>query len=413
MAGLSRPLRPGALAASGDDLWVADRTRPLMARIRSGALAGVVRWDGEQAADRLHADDSGVWLVGGGVWHCDPSLHLRLLDPAPAGASALCHDTLALTPEPRWPTPVGPFAVRLLRSDGSSRTVRLDGEPVTIGVVGTRFVLHVLQRGPTSTTALARRRLSLHLLSPEGEVRDAAWAPTRAALHYSAAVRGDGRLVHDGRTLYAVGPDGSPVGTGLTSVLPRYAATGPSRGLVATADEQGMLVREVRMPDLGVTRTVVVAGRLESSAFGQDGTTWLSGDDVSAWTGDRVVPLGIERLLANERVPVLPPLPPDELTAWMQDQLSAVRAQCRGHIAFRLTAVELVGAWPQAHVLVRYRVPGTGGVRTHRYGLFDVDGRPEPVDEYHVGIDILEEIDTVTDTDSGQAVTGKAAVRRC
>ena len=108
MARLSRPVRPGAVAAFGDDLWVVDRTRPLVARIHRGALAGVVRWEGERAVDRLHADGSGAWLVGGGVRHWDTSGHLRLLDPVPAGASTLSSGTPALTPEPRWPTPTGP-----------------------------------------------------------------------------------------------------------------------------------------------------------------------------------------------------------------------------------------------------------------------------------------------------------------
>jgi hypothetical protein len=104
---LRPPLVPGAVAAHGADLWVADDRLPLLARLRVGDDAAVQvvaehAWPGGVlAADRdgertLHADAGGCWLTGpDGVHRCDADGPVTRVDEAPVGPAAGHDGTLA------------------------------------------------------------------------------------------------------------------------------------------------------------------------------------------------------------------------------------------------------------------------------------------------------------------------------
>jgi hypothetical protein len=90
--------------------------------------------------------------------------------------------------------------------------------------------------------------------------------------------------------------------------------------------------------------------------------------------------LPIDRLLDDRlTLPLSPPLPADALQEWIHQQARNAEEQLSGSWGtFDVTAVELRGDWPEAHVIIRFRareLPTREGAMA--CPLFDHDGALE------------------------------------
>jgi hypothetical protein len=451
-----RRLIPGALAVSGTDVWVADVSQPALVRRRSDGsieqtwLAGD---DGHGPVRRLHADESGVWLVDdGGVRHCDQDGHVREVVREQVGDSALAGGLLATVPPGEWPVPPTPVRVGLHSLTAATRWVELPCEVLTLGSAGRDFVALGLDYGPRPDTAQDERVPRLVRVGHSGMVET---GPPLAdndivlgdpaiigAEHLSLLDRDRLRPIRNDLSLECGVATGTAwnawdVGVDRVIVCCRYpdGTTGQGRELLSQwrlppppndplADWAALVL--FRASDLTPLASAPVAGIPDHVGYDSDGTIWISLPKqtyhglehrmVEYWRPaqrDVIEELPLGRLLENSLTfPVSQPLPDDQLDTWMQRQVTAAAHQVGaptdntteepGQVAtygfgsYGVTSVELRGGWPEAHVVIHFRTHGTptrdGG---YAIPLFNHDGGLEPIDtDDYLDIAIMEDIDT-------------------
>jgi hypothetical protein len=440
-------MSPGALAAHGDDLWLADRSQPLLLHIRHGADE-VFQWTaghaGGAAVERLHADATGVWIVGpAGVSRCTAGGRVDRLDDGPVGLSALSQGVLATTGPRRWPVPAEPDVVRLRRLTGGPRDVEVPTVLTELRTVGAGFIGLGLDHGPTPMTPTSERVSRLVSVSADGELRvgkeipgpfdecetvlfggelprllvaaDGGWSP-RLDL-----VAGDLSLVpgphvwpwlrswetHRDRLVVL---SHSPDGTGRSGWWP---LPGPPAEAAALA--RGYLLGLVDLTASGATLRdfVVVPAGPQYVASGAGPliwmTMWLKAADgtsrhgLMSWdpTGDDgPVEHDLRPRLKGVALDVSQPGSDPEIEAYVQQQRLLLEQHLgTGFDTFDALAVEVLGSWPKTCLVVRF-MPRAEPRRVGAYaiGLFDEDGQWETdedfADFYWVDVEIMEDLET-------------------
>jgi hypothetical protein len=450
-----RRLIPGALAVGGADLWVADVSASVLVRRRGdGSIEHAeLPGDGHGPVRRLHADESGVWLVDdAGVRHCDHDWNVRELVRDRVGDSALAGGRLVTVPPGEWPVPPVPVRVGLHPLTGPTQWVELPCEVLTLASSGRDLVALGLDFGPRPDTAQMERVPRLVRVGPSGTVETGPSLPDSGiVLGEPAIVGGDHLLLLDRDRLRPIRNDLSldrgvemgyahgawDVAVDRVVVCCRYpdGTTGRGRDLLSQwrlplpstdplADESMLVL--LRASDLTTLAAVPVAGVPEHVGGASDGTIWIglprqTSDGlehrvVEYWHPTRSdvteeLPLG--RLLEDTLTfPVTPPLPADELDDWMRQQVTAVAEQVGaptdpraggpyrgatcGLESYEVTSVELSGGWPEAHVVVHFR---THAAPTRDGGfavpLFDSDGGLDPIErDDYLDIALMEGVET-------------------
>jgi hypothetical protein len=137
------PLRPsivpGALAATGCDLWVADDRLPLVMRIRNRREVTVFSWAGRildshlAPGRRLHADPDGCWITGpDGIRRLDSDGTVRLVREECTWLAVTNRGTLAAQVLLEPGNPHTPLAVRLVDPSGAVTDVPLTDRRIDI-----------------------------------------------------------------------------------------------------------------------------------------------------------------------------------------------------------------------------------------------------------------------------------------
>ena len=135
-----RRIAPGAIAAFGDDLWVADVSRPVVLRVHDAREGSAICWDKPLdqlgVAVSLRADRSGCWVVDEhGVVHLGIDGTWKRLSHEPFEGSASTNGTLATT-----------VASGKQRVEEGDRTeiilLRLDDEETRLDLPG--YVRHIV-----------------------------------------------------------------------------------------------------------------------------------------------------------------------------------------------------------------------------------------------------------------------------
>jgi hypothetical protein len=435
-----RRLVPGQLATHGADLWVADVSQPWLVLLRDDRLVVALRWldpDGQSTASRLYADQSGVWIVASdAVRHCTPDGLVRMVVDREVGASALSHGVLATTRAATWPADPEPQTVRLSRLSGDYLEVEVPCVIHEIKPVVDGFLAYAIDHGPCPDTALSERSPRLVHLSTADEVR--VGPPLAAAQSGPALVGGPQPHVMDGESeaatrLRRVLPDlslgagafpGWPLGlwegAGPVALLATHVPDGtgsegwwplPGPSAPTPALTRSYLIFAVDCVGESVVDTLVVPGMATSIACSSSDCVWISlqrltYDDqrsvILGWdlgTGREAREVDLAGIVGDDlMLPVRQVLTAEELASYVEDQRLEIEDQFQGPQSdFRVLGVTLSGAWPDAHVVVRFvpnRHPDTEGAVA--WPLFDGDGLPlEPYDwTDHLAVEVMEDLGT-------------------
>lgn len=433
-----RRIVPDAIAATGDTLWVADASRPCLLQVRHGELVDVHWWSAPDVlgsgATRLHADENGVWVVAqDGVFHCDGQGATSLVLGEPVGATAHAHSLLAAALPSTWPTRTGPDRVRLLSPRGARGEVQVPGAVHELATTGDGFLAYVVDHGPSGMTPLLDRGSRLASLDLVGEIR---LGPPLGQPHLpeSGLVGGTSPAVVVADRwpprLTSVLDDLSTAPAGLPFVpLDLWAADSWGRAVVWShlPDGSGQhgwwplaepaeapLDRSYLLTVVDMTRgqpvgNLVIAGYPSQVAMASPELVWVSMQRtdtdgrhvVLAWDlapSDTVAELDLTAIAGSRALmPITPPVPERDLPDLVEGQRRSIAGlvEAEGR-SFEIVDVVTQGAWPQCHVVVRFRVPGLG-LREGAFAwpLFDSDGQPTDYDwTDYVSLGIDEEVES-------------------
>lgn len=439
-----RTVIPGALAASGDTVWVADLSAPAVVRIGADDHGVLYRWDGLPGSflnSPIHVGlcpdgAGGCWVYGRrGVQHCAPAGATTMRIAEKVEFAALAGETLAVVAA--WQDRATAAGVHLL-DGGGSRAIPVPGRVEALVSDDDGFTLLLRDSADSlgdKHAMLARVQL------PDTLIVDPGRGTPRVNRVLVASSAGPRVLeVSAGSSiswLRRVGPDlsvdqGVPVngiqamwgGKGrlwvavrlLTSEVDRWWPLSGKRPVVEGPVAPAMVVTldPVTLRMLAATYVVAVPDHVVGSA---DGPVWISlwGDDevvtgnvlhqLLRWhpgDGEGAVSVDLTQHLGSSDEVTLPvTLPvdaPHDLDAWAEQQRQAIARQLRPGIPpqVEVISVTLQGSFPDTHVtaLLRHRgVPHPLGVA---YPLFDPDGTPIPARHPWRLTELDEQLDVAT-----------------
>lgn len=420
---MPRVLRPHALLAGADAIWLVDEVQPVAARLDpvDGGLLGLVDWRGLEPPGRpqrpVACDRTRLWVQWGERLVCVDADGVRCTAEVPGlellaagGPGAwLVGPRYAETGDPHHGVPAPPLppgVLALVTPDGELRRIAVDRLPVDARADATALRLRVYLQPPTAVRvgegsygfdyheavyrlpypALAGDRVSVTEYEP------AAFEPEPPHLSWLSPDEPGWEV--DGRT-WRVGRLGDGFGHDREIVAAVYAADGTQvrrvplgRGhvLVGLPAHGRLWFLLLRREPGGARRREVVA--LDPSSHTVTTVVACDGIDVSA-----------------HRLP-LPAAPPPQARPHAESRLAWFAEVWRDGFADMTDVdVALVGRWPDTAVEVTFgHHLFPGGRLRRRVALFDELGRPADVEYSDIGL--MEDLDTADLPPVSEAVDG-------
>lgn len=426
-----RSLVPSELASFGDDLYLHDVSRPLLAKVTDSSSVTSTPWgDVSHGGDKvkltgLHADAAGCWVTGSqGVVHVDNEGKVSRLTSDPVAHSALHDGVLAYVPwrpHSRMPTP---SLVSLTTVHGFRVDVDVAWQVMRLTADQHGFLLFQLSKERPSTP-LGHRDARLARLSVRGELRPGPMLEEPADLTVFATNRLSDLLVSeygDAVRLCKVEEDltsgeGVPISYPLDGwdvqgrrILVSHAPTdaGPGEWWPmadpphGSSSSQRYVVSALDPDDLHVTTAVTTDGYPMSVAAAPGTSLWVLSNDDPQTAGphrslmrwdlqEQAGPQSFDLDPLLESMPPLnvdPPAPQPALLTWMKDQAASVLSHLtEEHSELRELVDELEvdvrGAFHDAHVVARFALRGIQPLVqvATAYSLFDIDGTQQFYDD--------------------------------
>lgn len=312
------PLRPsivpGALAAHGHDLWVADVRLPLVVRLHDQATITEFGWPGGILTEdhgrgrQLFADDAGCWVTGtDGVHRLDPDGVVRQVHTGHVWLAAAVGGTLAAQVLLEPDEPHSRTAMQLIDPAERITDVPMGDRQVNrIAVVDDGFLLLLTQRDLPGTPNPRRdHRPWLARLDRDGSLVEG--APPEDAHHAHSVLGSRPPLVvgHEGQ-VHPVRPDltlapplaaPSRVLRGWTGRGRLWVVTHPPDGWTPPESQQDgrqrWLLTEVIPGTLRPVATTPVTSIPLHVTSDAVGTSWLQPDGVYRWPSTDTAPAGL------------------------------------------------------------------------------------------------------------------------
>lgn len=442
---------PTELASHGDDLYLHDVSRPLLARVTGADTIKATPWgDITHGGERvklagIYADSSGCWVTGShGVTHIDITGTVTRLTSDPVVHSALHEGVLAFVPWRPHSLMPSPTLVSLMTFHGFRIDVDVAWQVMRLTSDADGFLLFQLSKDRPSAP-LGHREARLARLSARGELTpgptlqepaDLTVFTTNKLSDLLVSEHGDAvrlcKVEHD----LTSGP-GVPISFPLDGweveglrILVSHAQSEVGSGPWSPVDAGhsssatgGYVVYALDADNLRVTTAVATDDYPMSVAAGPGHTIWVLANDDPATNGphrsllrwdprNKTGPesFDLDSLLA--RVPSLsvdPPSAEPALTAWMQRQATSVLTRLTEGASelgglLDLLKVEIRGAFHDAHVVARFALTGAASpvqVAT-AYSLFDIDGTQQFYDDMDslvgsVALELMELVEAVGD----------------
>lgn len=439
--GWFRDMVPGAIAAVGQDLWVADVTQPALSALLGLRTPILARWSARRGAHRpaavtMSPHRAGCYVAGrDGVVHCDHDGRIRRLTDVAVDRGALCDDTYAVV-QTQVPG-MEPATAHLFTPDQSPIEIRLPG-PLS-GLVTTERGFLILLRTGSERNGYAHVDHCLVRLSPDGELTVGPPLDNEGRTHrfalatdrwvYDNAPRGTPRAPRFRRITPDLSlDDGHPAPTILTSrqsaglwpcghrlFANTWTPNPPSTPDTDSPQPPRSTATVCTLIELDAdTLTLLASTDLswipDQVARTDDGTVWISGLDTTnparparpfhRWvspTGSSPYSVEITNLFETSvHLPIKPSADITDLDAWMRQRKDTItHAIGHGGGSFEPLDSRIDGEFPAAHVVITFRpydeLDLIGAIAVP---LFTLDGDPREPPGQFSDIAIMEQLRT-------------------